>query len=105
MYKYYGGHCKVYIQVNPLSLTVILYHANFLPVDHYVVVQSLSHVQLSVTPWTAARQAFLSFTVYWSFLKFMSIELDYVIKYPVKTVLNGMENLGLKRHPQNHTTC
>ena len=36
------------------------------------VVQSLSRV--FVIPWTAARQASLSFTVYWSLLKFMSIE-------------------------------
>ena len=35
----------------------------------------VSHVQLSVTPWTAARQAPLSFTISWSFLKLMSIEL------------------------------
>ena len=28
-----------------------------------VVVQSLSHVQLFVTPWTAAHQASLSFTI------------------------------------------
>ena len=28
-----------------------------------VVVQALSHVQLFVTPWTAARQAFASFTI------------------------------------------
>ena len=40
-----------------------------------VVVQSLSHVRLFVTPWTAAHQASLSFTVSWSLLKFMSIEL------------------------------
>ena len=31
-----------------------------------VVVQSLSHVQLSVTPWTAACQASLSFTIHWA---------------------------------------
>ena len=37
-------------------------------------VQSLSHVQLLVTPWTAACQASLSITNSWSFLKFMSIE-------------------------------
>ena len=35
--------------------------------------QSLSHVWLSVTPWTAARQASLSITNSWSLLKFMSI--------------------------------
>ena len=35
----------------------------------------LSHVRLFVTPWTAAHQASLSFTISWSFLKLMSIEL------------------------------
>ena len=39
-----------------------------------VDVQSLSHVQLFEIPWTAAHQASLSFTIYWSLLKFMSIE-------------------------------
>ena len=38
------------------------------------VVQSLSHVQLFKTPWTAACQASLSFTISWSLLKLMSIE-------------------------------
>ena len=38
-------------------------------------VQSLSHVQLFVTPWTAARQASLSITNCQSLLKLMSIEL------------------------------
>ena len=37
-------------------------------------VQSLSHVWLFVTPWTAARQASLSITNSRSLLKFMSIE-------------------------------
>ena len=39
-----------------------------------VVVQSLSHVRLFVTPWTAARQASLCFTVSQSLLKLTSIE-------------------------------
>ena len=39
-----------------------------------VVVDLLSHVPLFATPQTAARQAPLSSTVSWSFLKFMSIE-------------------------------
>ena len=38
------------------------------------LVQSLSHVQLFATPWTAAPQASLSFTVSQSLLKLMSIE-------------------------------
>ena len=37
-------------------------------------VQSVSHVQLFATPWTAVLQAFLFFTVSRSLLKFMSIE-------------------------------
>ena len=40
-----------------------------------VVVQSLRHVQLFATPWTAAHQTPLSFTVSQSLLKFMSIKL------------------------------
>ena len=40
-----------------------------------VVVQLLSGVQLFVTPLTAAYQAPLSFTIPWSLLKFISIEL------------------------------
>ena len=39
-----------------------------------VVVQSLGHVQLFVTPWTAACQPSLSFTVSQNLLKLMSIE-------------------------------
>ena len=38
-------------------------------------VQSLSHVQLFATPWTAAHQASLSITNSWSLLKLKSIEL------------------------------
>ena len=39
-----------------------------------LVVQSLSHVWLFVTPWTAAHQASLFFIISWSLLKLMSIE-------------------------------
>ena len=43
--------------------------------DAVIAVQSLSHVQLSATPWSAAHQAPLSFTISWSLLKLTSIEL------------------------------
>ena len=39
-----------------------------------VVVQSASWFQLFATPWTAARQASLSFTISGSLLRFMSVE-------------------------------
>ena len=43
--------------------------------DWPVVVQSLSCVQLFVTPWTRACQALLPFTTSWRLLRFMSILL------------------------------
>ena len=39
-----------------------------------IVVQSLSHVQLFATLWTAAGQTSPSFTISWSLFKLMSIE-------------------------------
>ena len=45
-------------------------HLNFV----VAIVQLLSHVRLFVTWWTAAPQAFLSITISWNLLKFMSIE-------------------------------
>ena len=41
----------------------------------FVVVQWLSWVWFFATPWTAACQASLSFTIFWSLFKLMSIEL------------------------------
>jgi len=41
----------------------------------YFFVQLLCCVQLFVTPWTATRQASLSFTMSWNLPKLMSIEL------------------------------
>ena len=42
--------------------------------DWLIVVQLLSHVQLFSTPWTAARQVSLSFTISWNLLKLTSSE-------------------------------
>ena len=47
-----------------------MYHIDFS--HQFSSVQSLSHVQLFATPWTAARQASLSIS--WSSLKLTSIE-------------------------------
>ena len=61
----------------PLFYCMQVYFINFcycIVCQYMKSVQSLSHVQLSVTPWTAARQAFLSITNSRSLLKFMSIE-------------------------------
>ena len=45
-----------------------------IPITGNTVVQSLSCVQLFATPWTATRQASLSFIISPSLLKLMSIE-------------------------------
>ena len=39
-----------------------------------IIVQSLSHVRPSVTPWTEACQASLSFTISWSLFRFLFIQ-------------------------------
>ena len=46
----------------------------FLHILQFSSVQSLSHVQFCVTPWTAAFQASLSITNFCSLSKFMSTE-------------------------------
>ena len=43
-------------------------------IKEVIVVQSLSYVQLFVTPWTAACQASLSFTISQNLLRLMSFE-------------------------------
>ena len=51
--------------------------------SYSIVVQSLSHVWLFATPWTAACQASWSFTISRSLLKLMSIEVGRTSNYPV----------------------
>ena len=63
IYKYTHTHTHTHIYIYIYQYLII------------VVVQSLSHVLLFATPWTAACQAFLSFTISWSLLRLMSIEL------------------------------
>ena len=62
-------HCKA-ITLQKLLFKYIQTHDMIL---YIFVVQSLCPVLLSATPWTAAHQASLSFTISRSLLKFMSI--------------------------------
>ena len=48
--------------------------SKFCPSVQFSSVQSVNHVRLFATPWTAAHQAFLSITNSWSLLKLMSVE-------------------------------
>ena len=68
---------------------------------NHTVVQSLSHIQLFATPWTAAHQASLSITNPWSLLKLMSVESVIAIQWshplpsPSPPVLNLSQHQGL----------
>ena len=57
-----------------------------------VIVQSLSRAQLLVTPWAAARQASLSFTISWGLLRLTSTES--VIPYNYPTVSSSVTPLS-----------
>ena len=63
---------------------------------HFSSVQSLSHVQLFATPWTAVRQAFLSISR--SLLRLMSIELvmpsNHLILCPFSSCLQSFPASG-----------
>ena len=58
---------------NPWTLTILV----------LAVVQSLRYIWLFETPWTAACQSSLSFTISWSLLRLMPIELVMPSNYLV----------------------
>ena len=57
-----------------LSIGILFLFISIIQTQLFVVVQTLSHVRLFATPWTAASQASLSFTISQSLLKPMSID-------------------------------
>ena len=63
------------------------------------VVQLFSRVWLFVTPWTAAHQTSLSFTISWILLKYMSTELvipsNHLILWPPSPAFNLSQYQGL----------
>ena len=61
-------------------------------------VQSLSCVRFFLTPWTAARQASLSFTISWSLLKLVSIELVMPFNHLVLLSSLSPPALNLSQH-------
>ena len=66
--------------------------------NEFSSVQSLSHVQLFVTLWTAARQASLSFTISQRLLKFMSLESvmpSNHLSFPSPPTFNLSQHQGL----------
>ena len=62
-------------------------------------VQSLRHVQLFATPWTAVGQASLSITNSWNLLKLLPIELvlpfnHLILCYPLSSCLQSFPASG-----------
>ena len=69
------------------------------PTSQFSSVQSLSHVQLFATPWTAALQASLSITNSQSLLKLMSTESvmpsnQLILCHPFSSLLQSFPALG-----------
>ena len=74
----------------------------------FVVAQSRSPIQLFATPWTAAHQASLSFTVSQSLLKFMSIESVMLSKHlilccPLLLLPSALPSIGV--FPNESALC
>ena len=61
-------HCFICLIANHSSSKVSL------KIFVVIIVQLLNHVWLFATPWTVALQTFMTFTIFWSFLKLMSIK-------------------------------
>ena len=66
----------------------------------FSLAQSLSCVQLFMTPWTAACQASLSITNFWSLLKLMSIELVMPSNYLILCHLLSSHLQSFQRTPR-----
>ena len=66
--------CFVFFSFERFFVIKIFLKVYFREYHHHSLVQSLSHVQLFGTPWTAAHQASLCITNSWSLLKPMSIK-------------------------------
>ena len=70
---FYISSCVIIILIiGFVCFNIMLFGPRRFTIVCFVVVQSLSRVRLSATPWTAARQAYLSFTISWSLRKLMS---------------------------------
>ena len=99
-----------------LDNSLLKWTQNSLIFDQFIIiVQSLSCVRLFATPWTAARQASLFFTISQSLLKLMFIEqlmpsnhlilchpfllLPSISYMTLKTNWSGFSAMGLRQKP------
>ena len=96
-----------FIYLLPILYKMLNYfgnHQEYNKVLYTSVVQSLSLVWLFVTPWTAACQASLSFTISQSLLKLMSVELvmpfnHLILCYPLLCLPSVFLSIRVSSHP------
>ena len=81
-YTHICMHICVYGMLDCISYCQIFFLSDLL-----LLVFSCSHVWLFATPWTAAHQAFLSFTISQSLLKLMSIDSVMPSSYPIPSIV------------------
>ena len=106
---YISGKKVVYLFLNAISRTLRgkapEYHWLFSQFSSWllrliVVVQSLSHLWVFATPWTAAHQASLPIANSWSLPKLMSIELvmpsNHLILFSPSPTLNLSQHQSLQ---------
>ena len=90
----FGNGC-LFIHYEPSRLPQIKYtHI------HIVVVQSLGRVRLFATPWTAAHQASLFFTISWSLFKLTSIKSVPILFQRDKNLKKTFMNNVLIKHSE-----
>ena len=82
---FFSFHCCLYSVLYIMELSKNSYSKNLhlAILSTVIVVQSLSCVWLFVTPWTAAHQASLSFTISGRLLKLLYIESVMLSNHPV----------------------
>ena len=68
---------------------------DWLPLREVLIVQLLNCVQIFVTPWTAAHQVCLSFTIFQSLLKLLLIESSHPLSSPFPPAFNLSQHQGL----------
>ena len=84
----------LFLRLNNTPLYIYLTFYSSVHLLTFVVVQTLSHVRLFATPWTAAHQASLSFTISRTLLKLMSIELVMSSPFPPAFNLSPHQDLS-----------
>ena len=101
-----------YLQRKQLNYLQCVWVSSSLPIlikSLLLFVQSLSYVRLFVTPWTAARQASLSFTIFQSLLSFISFESvmlsNHIFNLTIKSYGQPHDNTNPNFRPLKRVCC